>query len=117
MALKLRYIEISGHRNLLYIRLTNIFMPSNQEKLKSNIWKYYLNSFLSSMGFFGPIYILFFQSFGFSLSQIFFFLSIYGITTMVFEIPTGIFSDYFGRKNTLIISSVAFVLALSLISL
>ncbi|MEK6834978.1 MAG: MFS transporter, partial [Nanoarchaeota archaeon] len=54
----------------------------------------------------GPVFALFFQSFSLNQTQILSFLSIYAVSTILFEIPTGIFSDYIGRKKTLLISSI-----------
>ena len=76
------------------------------QNLKSNINLYYVFSFIGSIQFYGPIFALFFQSFSLSQTQILSFLSIYAISTILFEIPTGIFSDYIGRKKTLLISSI-----------
>ncbi|MEK6862934.1 MAG: MFS transporter [Nanoarchaeota archaeon] len=76
------------------------------QNLKSNINLYYIFSFIGSIQFYGPIFALFFQSFSLSQTQILSFLSIYAISTILFEIPTGIFSDYIGRKKTLLISSI-----------
>lgn len=74
--------------------------------LKSNINLFYIFSFIGSIQFYGPIFALFFQSFSLSQTQILSFLSIYAISTIIFEIPTGIFSDHIGRKKTLLISSI-----------
>jgi len=76
------------------------------QNLKSNINLYYIFSFIGGIQFYGPIFALFFQSFSLSQTQILSFLSIYAISTILFEIPTGIFSDYIGRKKTLLISSI-----------
>ena len=76
------------------------------KNLKLNITLYYIFSFIGGVQFYGPVFALFFQSFSLSQAQILSFLSIYAISTILFEIPTGIFSDRIGRKKTLLISSV-----------
>ncbi|MEK6835963.1 MAG: MFS transporter [Nanoarchaeota archaeon] len=78
----------------------------DMQNLKSNINLYYIFSFIGSIQFYGPVFALFFQSFSLNQTQILLFLSIYAISTILFEIPTGIFSDYIGRKKTLLISSI-----------
>ena len=78
----------------------------NIHNLKSNINLYYIFSFIGGIQFYGPVFALFFQSFSLNQTQILSFLSIYAVSTILFEIPTGIFSDYIGRKKTLLISSI-----------
>tara|TARA_B100000902_G_scaffold398712_1_gene466534 strand:+ start:6929 stop:8053 length:1125 start_codon:yes stop_codon:yes gene_type:complete len=53
-----------------------------------------------------PIIVLFFQDKGLTLFQIMILQSIYSITLSLSEIPSGYMSDYFGRKNTIIVSSI-----------
>ncbi len=43
--------------------------------IKANTIKYYLHSALFEAKFYGPVYVLFFQRFNLSLTQIMFFLS------------------------------------------
>ncbi|AJF62592.1 MAG: hypothetical protein QT11_C0001G0448 [archaeon GW2011_AR20] len=63
------------------------------KNLKLNITLYYIFSFIGGVQFYGPVFALFFQSFSLSQAQILSFLSIYAVSTILFEIPTGIFSD------------------------
>jgi MFS family permease len=84
-------------------------------KLESNIKKYYAYNFFIWFSFFLPIFILYFLDKGLSYSQILFFTVVIGVTQLVFEIPSGVFADYFGRKNSLIISAVAKTLTMVLI--
>ena len=86
-------------------------------KLENNIKKYYLYSFFSAIQFYGPMFLLFFQSFGFSMTQILFFLTVYSIAVLIFEIPSGILTDYIGRKKTLILFGILIFLTFLTITL
>jgi len=75
-------------------------------QLKHNILKMYLLKavlwFMVAM----PIIVLFFQENGLSLTQVMFLQAIYSLSVAVFEIPSGYIADLFGRKNTIIISTI-----------
>lgn len=43
---------------------------------------------------------------GFTLVEIGFVETVFHITSLIFEIPSGVFADVFGRRNTLILSTV-----------
>jgi len=72
--------------------------------LQSNIWKLYalqgVRMFLVTM----PIIVLFFETeINLNYFQIFLLQSIFAITIVIFEIPSGYFGDVFKRKNSLIV--------------
>ena len=75
-------------------------------QLKHNILKMYLLKavlwFMVAM----PIIVLFFQEHGLSLTQVMFLQAIYSLSVAVFEIPSGYIADLFGRKNTIVISTI-----------
>ncbi len=77
---------------------------SDKKKLNSNIWKIYAASFISSLVFFIPIIVLFWQANGLSFLQIMTLQAIFAITVLVLELPTGFFADVYGRKTSLILS-------------
>lgn len=58
--------------------------------------------------FFGPVIVLFWQSKGLSMTQIFLLQSIYSIGVSILELPTGAFADYFGKKKSLILGALFF---------
>jgi|TARA_B100001964_G_scaffold220365_1_gene263349 MFS family permease len=53
-----------------------------------------------------PIIVLFFQENGLSMMEILLLQSIFSIGIILFEIPSGYFSDVMGRKNTIIIACI-----------
>ena len=71
----------------------------------SNIKKYYVFSFFLEFMFIIPVITLFWQENGLSLSQIMLLQSIYALSIVLWEVPTGVFADKVGRKNSLIIGT------------
>jgi MFS family permease len=49
-----------------------------------------------------PVAVLFFQQNGLSQSEIFLLQSIFAVTAVIFEVPSGYFADLFGRRISLI---------------
>lgn len=68
-------------------------------------------NFFSSFRLFAPILILYFQKVTGSYALGMSIISIVFISIALFEIPTGIFSDKIGRKNTVILGSLANIMA------
>ena len=50
-----------------------------------------------------PIITIFFREHGLSMQEIFIIQSAFAVSVILFEIPTGYFSDVVGRKKSLII--------------
>ena len=75
-------------------------------QLKHNIFKMYVLKgvlwFMVSM----PIIVLFFQEHGLSLTQVMILQAIYSLSVALFEIPSGYIADIFGRKQTIILSTI-----------
>ncbi|MBD3249325.1 MFS transporter [Candidatus Woesearchaeota archaeon] len=80
-----------------------------KEKLEKNIWKFYLYRVFCSMFFAVPIFILFLQDNGLSMTQIAFLESAYTVTVMITIVPFGIAGDYIGRKKMLVGNTIFFV--------
>ena len=73
---------------------------------RANLPKVYLLSSLRWMLLIMPIVVLFYQENGLSMIQIMLLQSIFSVAIILFEIPSGYFSDVIGRKTTLVIGCV-----------
>ncbi len=76
------------------------------------LWPVYLMNFFFSANFHFPIWILFFQARGLNLAEIGFVLSGVYLASFLFEYPTGIFADKYGRKLSLLISIMLCIISL-----
>jgi len=81
-------------------------------KLKSNVWKYYLFEGLWSLVFFFPIFQLFYLAKSMSIFQISLIGIGFSITSLIFEIPSGVLADKWGRKKTLLLSQTFFIISM-----
>lgn len=72
-------------------------------KLRSNIWKLNFLRVLRMFLIVMPIIVLFFQDNGLSLTQIMIIQSVFSLSIVALEIPSGYLSDVWGRKKTLIL--------------
>ncbi len=76
-----------------------------EHRLQSNIKKvYWLNGSFSFM-ILMPIIVPFFQSRGLDMKNVYELQAIFAAFVLLFEVPSGYFSDLVGRKGTLIIAS------------
>lgn len=78
----------------------------HKEKLNSNVGKLYFIKGLRSFMLTIPIIVLFFQQNGLSMKQIFLLQSLFSVAVILLEVPTGYFSDIFGRKKSIIIGGI-----------
>lgn len=80
------------------------------------LWPFYLDALLSPMLFFAPAFmILFFRDLNFSMFQIALIMAAYSLSTILFEIPTGAVADLYGRKFSVLLSTI--LSSISLLSL
>lgn len=86
-------------------------------KLEKNISKMYLFMILRNLVFFVPVCVLFWQENNLSMTQIMILQSIYAITTVILEIPTGYFADIYGRKKSLIYAAMSVFMAIIVYSI
>ncbi|MFH1253499.1 MAG: MFS transporter [Candidatus Uhrbacteria bacterium] len=92
-------------------------MKTEQEKLESNIWKFYLYEILYSLMFYTPIIVLFYQDNGLSLTQIMIIQSINSLVWILMEIPSGYFADVVGRKKSLMLTGIFATLSMLIFGL
>lgn len=89
---------------------------SNSVRLKDPKEVYYLLSFLinlaASLTF--ATYVLFLLSRGLDLFQVMLVNLSFMVGNFIFEIPTGAYADYFGRRKSVILSCIFATLALSI---
>ena len=75
-------------------------------QLRHNIFKMYLLKsvlwFMVAM----PIIVLFFQEHGLTLTEVMILQAIYSLSVALFEIPSGYIADIFGRKQTIVFSTI-----------
>ncbi len=67
--------------------------------------------FLKNLRFFDPFIILIFREAGLSFLQIGFLYSIRDVATNLLEIPTGVFADAFGRRKSMVMAFIAYLIS------
>ncbi|MDP2812637.1 MAG: MFS transporter [bacterium] len=77
-----------------------------EKNIRSNIIKLYYIKALRWFLLVMPIIVLFFQENGLSMTEILILQSAFSLSIILFEIPSGYFSDVVGRKITIIIACV-----------
>ena len=90
-------------------------MSDYQSGLKSNIWKFYLFEALWSLVFFFPIFQLFYLARSMTITQIAFIGIGFSVARMVAEMPSGVLADKWGRKKTLFVSQIFFIITMLII--
>ncbi len=80
--------------------------------IQSNLWKVYLYRFISDFWLIAPILVPFYESNGLSATQVFVVQAVYAASVLVFEIPSGYLADVIGRKQTLVLGSLALPIGL-----
>jgi len=81
------------------------------KNLHRNINIIYALAFFQSFMVIVPVIVPFFMSKGLSLAEIFYLQAVFATSIVLLEAPSGYFADVFGRRNALIIGSVAHGLA------
>lgn len=74
-------------------------------KIKKQLSKLYTSSVLDNLSLTG-VWIAILASRGYSLVEIGIAETVFHITSLIFEIPSGVFADVFGRKKMLIVSTI-----------
>jgi MFS family permease len=82
-----------------------------RKKLIRNIRLIYGLAFFHSFMVIVPVIVPFFVSKGLSLADIFYLQAVFATSIVLLEAPSGYFADIFGRRNALILGSIAHGLA------
>ena len=75
--------------------------------IKKQTFLLYLYDLLISFRLVDTVWVLFLLDRGYTLAQVGIAEGVFHITSMLFEIPSGMFADLFGRKKTLLLSGTA----------
>lgn len=79
--------------------------------MNKDILKYYTYSALSNFLFFLPIVYIFFKNSGLTFTEIFLTETIFAIGVVLFEVPTGALADYIGRKKSVLVGALLWILS------
>lgn len=80
-----------------------------QIKKDGLIRKFCMYGFFKNLKFFEPFLIIYLLSMDFSLFQVGLLYSIREITNYIFEIPSGVFADHYGKKTELMICFLFYI--------
>ena len=75
------------------------------QNIQKQISRLYLSTVFGYLSLSGA-WIAILAARGYSLVEIGFAETVFHITSLILEIPSGVFADVFGRKNMLIVSSI-----------
>lgn len=78
---------------------------------RANLRKINWHGFLSGFQPFVPILFIYFQNQGLSYTQIGLLISAFWVGNLLFEVPSGVFSDHFGRKHSLALAALIYTLS------
>ena len=92
-------------------------MEITKIKIKRNILLFKLASFFDGFWPLSPLVVIYFEQITNSYATAMGIFSIANILQSIMEIPTGIISDRLGRKKTLCVSSLFFVICFILYAL
>jgi predicted MFS family arabinose efflux permease len=75
-------------------------------RLATDLKLFHLYRFLSTSYLFMPVLVKFFHSRGLDFTQIALLNSVYALTALVFEVPTGALADRFGRARAMMLGAL-----------
>jgi MFS family permease len=84
-------------------------------KYKTNVQKIYLFNFFSMFLVIVPVIVPYFLSLGLSMSEVLLIQALFGMTMVVFEVPSAYIGDLWGRKPVLILGSFFYGLGFSML--
>ena len=77
-------------------------------------WMFYrfsMYGFLKNLRFFEPFILLFFREAGLTYFEIGLLYSIRDVANNILEVPTGVYADAFGRRRSMVMAFVAYILS------
>ena len=77
-------------------------------------YKFSMYGFLKNLRFFDPFMVLFFREAGLSFFAIGALYAIRDISTNILEIPTGIYADMFGRRKSMIMAFISYIISFTI---
>lgn len=83
----------------------------DQKSINRQLNKFGLYGFFKNLKFFDPFLLLYLTYNGITITEIGFLWSIREILIYVFEIPSGVFADNYGRKTELIICFIFYIIS------
>ena len=83
-----------------------LFMSDSKLNIKRQLMLLYISNFLFNGSIAGAAWVLLLVSDGYSLIQVGFAETVFHIVSLMAEIPSGMFADVFGRKKSLILSTI-----------
>src|SRR6056297_866309 len=82
-----------------------------QIKKDFQIWKFSFYGLLKNLRFFEPYLYIYLLNLNFSLFHIGILFAIRETTVYILEVPTGIFADNYGRKTSLLICFISYIIS------
>lgn len=88
-------------------------MQERYKIIKTNrqVWKFCFYGFLKNLKFFEPYLYVYLLGTGVNLFQIGLLFSIREIVVYIFEVPSGVIADFYGRKNVLVICFIFYIIS------
>jgi len=77
-------------------------------------YKFAAYGFLKNLRLFEPFILLFFRAAGLSYTEIGFLYAIKEVSIYILEIPTGVYADAFGRRRSMLMSMVSYMVAFAI---
>ena len=81
------------------------------------IKRFSLYGFLKNQRYFEPFIILYFLQQGLSFTQIGFLIAFRELAINIMEVPSGAIADLFGRRRSMILSFLSYIIAFSIFGL
>jgi len=83
----------------------------NEINNDKQIWKFRFYGFFKNLKFFEPYLLIYLLGMGLSLFQVGMLYSIREIITYIFEVPSGIIADHFGKKKELLMCFAFYIIS------